>query len=177
MRASNYQEISSSSNHLANIAAFGVPRIDRRSTKFILERDGTVEYKGVKVTRYQGRFVEKGKPRLTGSALKVARAETRLNEYAINFELKDEESVVFACKFHSVEHVLPVLFLFEDYLIGGCDEECCLRVLFCDEDGAPCYGGECAASYWFFEDVNVVQFGQLLIDEWQVCYVCADVDV
>ena len=96
VRASNYQEISSSSNHLANIAAFGVPRIDRRSTKFILERDGTVEYKGVKVTRYKGRFVEKGKPRLTGSALKVARAETRLNEYAISFELKNEESVVFA---------------------------------------------------------------------------------
>ena len=97
VRSENYQAISSSSNHLMNVATFGVPRIDRRNTKFILERDGTASYKGRKVTKYQGRFVEKGKPRLTGAALKSAGVETKLNkEYAINFELKDDESTVFA---------------------------------------------------------------------------------
>ena len=97
VRSENYQAVSSSANHLMNVAAFGVPHIDRRNTKFIFQRDGTAYYNGGVVTKYQGRFVEKGKPRLTGDALKSARVETRFDgSYAISFKLKDEESTFFA---------------------------------------------------------------------------------
>lgn len=96
VRASNYQDVSSSGNYLDKVASFGVPPIDRRNTKFILQRNGEIEYDGRKVTKYQGRFVEKGKPRLTGAQLKSAVVGTKLNEYVIDFELKSEGAVAFA---------------------------------------------------------------------------------
>ena len=45
-----------------------------------------------------------------------------------------EKSVVLTDEIESVEHVLPILLLFEDDLVGRCDEQCRLWVLLRNED-------------------------------------------
>ena len=88
-----------------------------------------------------------------------------------------EESLVFAGELQSVEHILPVLFLVEDELVRRRHEERGLWVLLSDEHRSPCHGSQCAPSQRFFQDMLVVQFGQLFIDNRQIRHVCADVDM
>lgn len=88
-----------------------------------------------------------------------------------------QQSVVFAGELQSVEHILAVLLLLQDDLVGRCDEQGCLRVLLGDEDGAPSHSCQSAPAERLFQDVHIVHLGQLLVDERQIGHVGADVDV